>query len=75
MSMMRYRIHWYRRHSKLLGQKDKALALIGQGIEYRLPLMVYIHVEPMLASLHDNPRFHELMTKVLSGSKKQASYI
>ena len=39
--------------------------LIDQGIAYRLPLMVYHYVEPMLKTLRPLPRFQAQMKQIL----------
>ncbi|GJM34902.1 MAG: hypothetical protein DHS20C18_39030 [Saprospiraceae bacterium] len=49
----------------MLGKQEAAFQLIEQGIAYRLPMMVYLYVEPILKPLHDNPRFLELMREIL----------
>jgi TolB-like protein/class 3 adenylate cyclase/AraC-like DNA-binding protein/Tfp pilus assembly protein PilF len=49
----------------MLGREETALDLIAQGILYRLPMLVYLPVEPLLKPLHPNPRFQELMRQVL----------
>ena len=48
-----------------IGDKQAAMRLIEKGINYRLPMMVYLFVEPMLKQLQSVPRFQELMKKVL----------
>ena len=49
----------------MLGNQEAAIKLIEQGINYRLPMMVYLYVEPILKPLRSNPRFQELMRQVL----------
>ena len=44
------------------GNYDQALDYIEQGIGYRLPLLLYLKVDPLLKPLADNPRFIELMS-------------
>jgi adenylate cyclase len=47
-----------------LGQFNEAIRLIDKGIEYRLPMMVYLTVEPMLRPLHGMPEFEALVKKI-----------
>lgn len=49
----------------ILGRQEAVFELIGQGISYRLPLMVYLPTEPMLKPLRSIPRFQELMWQIL----------
>ena len=61
----------------MLGRKEAAIQLIEQGVAYRLPMMIYICVEPILKPLHSIPRFQALMRQVLGeettfeGSKRK----
>lgn len=48
----------------LMGNTDKALDLIEKGIGFRLPMMVYLAVEPMLKPLHSIPRYEELVKRI-----------
>lgn len=48
----------------LLGRKETALQLVEQGFELRLPLLVYLKVEPCLKALHTEPKFQELMQQI-----------
>ena len=48
-----------------LGDQEAAIQLIDQGVRSRLPMMVYLYVEPILKPLRSNPRFQELMRQVL----------
>ncbi len=48
-----------------LGNHEKAISYIEQGVKYRLPLMVYLYVEPLLKPLRTYPRFQELMRTIL----------
>ena len=45
----------------LLGDTKQTLAYLEKGIEYRLPLIIYMNIEPCLKMLHRHPRFKELM--------------
>ncbi len=49
----------------LMGNVDAALQLIQKGIEYRLPMMVYLSVEPMLKPLLEIPEFRRLVKEIL----------
>ncbi len=48
-----------------MGNVDAALQLIQKGIEYRLPMMVYLSVEPMLKPLLEIPEFRRLVKEIL----------
>ncbi len=49
----------------LLGKKEEVLALIEQGIQQRLPLLVYLPGEPLLKPYHSDPRFKALTSRIL----------
>ena len=49
----------------MLGRQEQTLQLIEKGITYRLPMLVYLYVEPILKPLRANARFQELMQQVL----------
>jgi tetratricopeptide (TPR) repeat protein len=49
----------------VMGDHEEAIDLIGQGVTSRLPMMVYLPIEPLLKTLRTNPRFQELMGRVL----------
>ncbi|RLD69269.1 MAG: hypothetical protein DRI98_10780, partial [Bacteroidetes bacterium] len=49
----------------MMGEHDAAMDLIKQGIGYRLPMLVYLSIEPILKPLHSIPRFQELIHQVL----------
>jgi len=49
----------------VIGDQEKAMILIENGISYRLPMMVYLFIEPLLKPLRSIPRFKELMKQVL----------
>ncbi|MEZ4968627.1 MAG: helix-turn-helix domain-containing protein [Flavobacteriaceae bacterium] len=58
----------------LLGKTSETMRLIEQGIAQRLPMMIYIFVEPILKPFFNIPRFQELRREVLGeGSKKRAT--
>ena len=44
-----------------LGNYEEALNYIEQGISFRLPMLLYLKVDPLLKPLHELPRFKELM--------------
>jgi adenylate cyclase len=49
----------------VMGDQEEALRLIEQGVTNRLPMMLYLSIEPMLKPLHADPRYRELMGRVL----------
>ncbi len=49
----------------ILGNKEKALHFVEQGVAFRLPMMVYLYTEPILKTLYAIPRFQELVKQVL----------
>lgn len=49
----------------LLGKIPETISLIEQGIAHRLPMMIYIFVDPILKPLYGMPRFKELRKEVL----------
>lgn len=49
----------------VLGHQNKALELMEQGMQYRLPMLVYLFVDPLLKSLRPDPRFQKMMRQVL----------
>ncbi len=44
-----------------LGKEELALRLIEQGISYRLPMLIFLNIDPFLKPLRGNPRFQVLM--------------
>ncbi|MEQ9298998.1 MAG: helix-turn-helix domain-containing protein [Cyclobacteriaceae bacterium] len=51
-----------------LGNEQRALELISQGIETRLPMMTFLRHEPLLQPLSPNPQFKELMDQVFGAT-------
>lgn len=49
----------------LLGKTSKTIQLIEQGVASRLPMMIYLFVDPILKPFYNMPRFQELKTEVL----------
>jgi len=49
----------------LLGRTSETIKLIEQGIAQRLPMMIYLFVEPILKPLYGMARFQELRREVL----------
>jgi TolB-like protein/class 3 adenylate cyclase/AraC-like DNA-binding protein len=49
----------------MTGEHEAAINLIELGVNTRLPMMVYLSIEPILNPLHSIPRFHELMGQIL----------
>ncbi|MEZ4933974.1 MAG: adenylate/guanylate cyclase domain-containing protein [Saprospiraceae bacterium] len=54
----------------VLGNHEKALDLIAEGMQLRLMLIVYMPIDPMLKELRSYPRFYELMQPIL-GNKNE----
>lgn len=52
-----------------LGNHEKAIKWIENGIKNRLPMMVYLPVEPWLKPLQKQPRFNDLMDQVFVARK------
>lgn len=44
---------------------QEVLALVEQGVQYRLPLTVYLYIDPFLKPLRSDERFQNLMRQVL----------
>lgn len=49
----------------VIGNYEAAIKLVEQGVEHRLPMMIYMPVEPLLKPLRPLPRFQELMQQIL----------
>ncbi|MEO0585441.1 MAG: helix-turn-helix domain-containing protein, partial [Bacteroidota bacterium] len=47
------------------GDHDQALTYIAQAIEMKLPMLVYLKIDPFLKPLHKHPGFATLMDQVL----------
>ena len=47
------------------GNQEQALDYLEQAIQYRLPMLVYMKIDPFLESLASHPRFARLMDPVL----------
>ncbi len=47
------------------GKKEAAMDWIDKGIQYRLPMMVYLYIDPLLKPLHAYPRFQKQMQQIL----------
>ncbi len=56
----------------LLGKKKEALNLIDIGVQYRLPMMIYLAVDPLLKPLRKEARFQTLLQMILG--KKSDRY-
>lgn len=48
----------------LMGQNEQAIRYLEQGIQDRLPMMVYLNIEPCLKAIRSMPRFKELMQPI-----------
>ncbi|HZV69188.1 MAG TPA: adenylate/guanylate cyclase domain-containing protein [Saprospiraceae bacterium] len=49
----------------VLGDHDGAIRLIEEGVKNRLPMMLYVNIEPLLKPLHADTKFRELMSTVI----------
>lgn len=49
----------------MLGEQEMALQYIEQGVQHRLPMMIYLNIEPCLKDLRKSPRFQALIQTVL----------
>ena len=47
------------------GNYEEAMQMVEKGVSFRLPMMVYLHAEPILKPLHSIPRYQELVRQVL----------
>ena len=54
----------------LLGKVPETIRLIEQGVAQRLPMMIYIFVEPILKPFFGMPRFQALRREVLGEDSK-----
>jgi hypothetical protein len=52
----------------VMGQPEKLFDLIELGIQFRLPLMIYLGVEPILKPFRHDPRFQILVKQILGGN-------
>ncbi len=52
----------------LLGNYEKSIDFIELGVKNRLPMMVYLYIDPLLKSIRSHARFQSLM-KVILGEK------
>jgi tetratricopeptide (TPR) repeat protein len=52
----------------VMGQPEKLFNLIEVGIQFRLPLMIYLGVEPILKPFRNDPRFQILVKQILGDS-------
>ncbi|HKX84200.1 MAG TPA: winged helix-turn-helix domain-containing protein [Pyrinomonadaceae bacterium] len=48
----------------LLGEKEKAMAMLEKGYEVRDPKMVFLKTDPRLKDLREDPRFQDLLRRV-----------
>ncbi len=48
----------------VMGNHEEALRLMEQGVTNRLPMMLYLPIEPMLKSLHAHPRYQTLVRRI-----------
>ncbi len=53
----------------LEGKYDQAVQMVEKAMEYHLPLIVYLNVEPLLKPLRQVPRYVEIMQKVFGRSQ------
>lgn len=52
-----------------LGDYSKTIQYIEQGFQYRLPMMVYLNIEPALKEVRKTPRFKALMQTIFGKTK------
>ncbi len=55
------------------GNIDQAVDYVEQAVSYRLPMLMYLNVDPMLKSLFDNNRFQELMSPLPASVDEEVS--
>ncbi|MEL6864737.1 MAG: adenylate/guanylate cyclase domain-containing protein [Bacteroidota bacterium] len=55
----------------MLGNQKQALDLIEQAIELRLPMLIYLFVDPLLLPLASHPRFQNLSMRIFG---KESSF-
>ncbi len=48
----------------VLGEHQKSIQYIEQGFEHRLPMLVYLNIEPILKEVRKMPRVKELMQQI-----------
>lgn len=53
-----------------LGNEVRAIELIAQGIENRLPMMTFLKIDPILQPLWSNDQYKQLMTQILSNDEE-----
>lgn len=54
-----------------LNNTNKAIQYIRQAFEYRLPMLVYLKIDPIIKPLHNLPEFKELFDSFLTTEKSQ----
>jgi hypothetical protein len=47
------------------GEYEAAIDLISLGVANRLPIILYLPIDPFLLPLHSDVRFQELMVSIL----------
>lgn len=57
----------------VLGNFDQALDYVEQAVSYRLPMLMYLNVDPLLKPLFDIKRFQELMSPLPKSVDEQPS--
>lgn len=50
---------------------EQAILYIRQAFEYRLPMLVYLKIDPIIKPLHNHPEFRELFGTFLTSEKVQ----
>ncbi len=48
---------------------DRAMAYVKQAFEYRLPMLVYLKIDPIIKPLHDLAEFKQLFDSLYSSNK------
>ncbi len=59
-------IAWFASHNAQIGNKDKAFEYLEKSYQRHELWMSYLHVDPLMDSLRDDPRFDELIRRVES---------
>ena len=58
-----------------IGDHDAALGLIAQGLKWKLPMMVYLGVEPLLVPLRSSKIYQELIAQVIEVTPRPRKHL